>query len=103
VSAPKAPETLRQAQRFDAYSLEARRAELCQVCAPQYAFGRRDGFSSVRPPCAGCIAVMASWPVAAINGWRKGASRRAGGDPMSFSAPPGVPGTVVLLTVTEAA
>jgi hypothetical protein len=101
VSAPKAPETLRQARRFDAYSMEARRAGLCRVCAPRYAYGRRDGFSIVHPPCSDCLAVMASWPVAAVNGWRKGATRRAGGAPVPFSAPPGVPGTVVLLAVTD--
>lgn len=103
MSAPKKPETLRQAQRFDAYSREARNAGLCDRCAPQYAYGRRDGFSTVHPPCAECVVVMVPWPVAAVNRWRKAAPRRAGGDPVAFSAPPGVPGTVMLLTATESA
>lgn len=104
MSARKPPETLRQAQRFDAYSREAAAAGLCRVCAPQYSFGRRDGFSTVQhPPCAACTDLMVPWPLTATNGWRKTATRRSGGDPVAFSAFPGVPGTVVLLTATQSA
>lgn len=49
------PETLRQAQTWDAVKVRYLRAGFCEVCAAQAAWGHQLGFSHVNNPCHGCI------------------------------------------------
>lgn len=69
------PETLRQARRWDDRARQYRDALLCDRCAAQAAYGHQCGFLDVHPPCRSCSVVVASFPVPAVNGWRKLASQ----------------------------
>lgn len=68
---PKQPETLAQAVEWDRRRGHYLRTGLCHRCAAQAAYGHALGFSRVHSPCAACIPVVANFPVAATNGWRK--------------------------------
>jgi hypothetical protein len=84
-----APETLRQARRFDERAKQYRRALRCHRCAAQAAYGHQEGFANVDPPCAACRPIVATFPVPAGNGWRKIDGKGAGG--------PGLPVPVVFM------
>lgn len=56
------PETPSQAREFDKTNAHYRRLGLCTRCAPQAAYGHSDGFSSIHPPCAACLPIIAGFP-----------------------------------------
>lgn len=65
------PETKGQAQRWDAIKRHAHTlGGLCYPCAVAFAYGTQLGYAQVNPPCPACAAVVASWPVCQLNGWR---------------------------------
>lgn len=53
------PETAAQAAHFQRLNGEALAAGFCNVCAPQFAYGRQHGWSAVKPPCAHCHPLAA--------------------------------------------
>jgi hypothetical protein len=65
------PETLYQAQEFDRRRSGYEAAGLCYRCAAQAAYGHQLGFARVHSPCDGCVGIVAGFPLAARNGWRK--------------------------------
>ncbi|OBJ26871.1 hypothetical protein [Mycobacterium colombiense] len=69
------PETLRQAQRWDAIKLRYTGAGICDRCAAQAAWGHQDnagGWNNLRPPCARCKTVVKGFPIPTTNPqWRK--------------------------------
>lgn len=65
------PESQRQAQRWDAWAGQYRRALGCDGCAAQASWGRALGWMRVRPPCARCTLVVETWSGRDVgNGWR---------------------------------
>ncbi len=80
------PETLRQARRFDERATQYRRALGCDRCAAQAAYGHQEGFADVHPPCAACRPIVATFPVPAVNGWRKIDGKAADGPELPVSA-----------------
>ena len=48
------PETLNQAEIFDAVVAAYMAAGWCPICSAQAAFGRQIGFRQVQPPCPSC-------------------------------------------------
>jgi hypothetical protein len=72
---PDLPETLRQAQRWqaikDRYVLE----ELCDRCAAQAAWAhqnRGDTWQNIHPPCMACEPIVENFPAATPSpAWRK--------------------------------
>jgi len=71
------PETPAQAREWDKTKRHYIRLGLCHRCAAQAAYGHSDGFATIKPPCAGCLPILASLPTAQPNGWRS-QSRRQG-------------------------
>ena len=69
------PETLRQAQRWEAIKICYAEAGLCDRCATQPAWGHQDnggGWDNLRPPCDHCETVVRGLPVSTTNPlWRK--------------------------------
>lgn len=65
-----APETLRQARRFDSTRNAYAKQGLCNRCAAQAAYGHADGFQTVKAPCGECASIVASFPRPSVNGWR---------------------------------
>lgn len=68
-----APESIGQAEAWQAVCRLAELAGLCSRCAAQLAWGAQEGsggFSSIHPPCAPCTIVMLEWPVVRANSWR---------------------------------
>ena len=69
------PETLRQAQRWDAVKLRYTDAGLCDRCAAQAAWGHQNnagGWDDLRPPCDRCVTVVRGFPASTTNPlWRK--------------------------------
>lgn len=69
------PETVRQAQRWDAIKLCYVDAGLCDRCAAQAAWGHQDnagGWDNLHPPCGRCKSVARGFPVPTTNPlWRK--------------------------------
>jgi hypothetical protein len=72
---PQPPETLRQAQRWDAIKLRYADAGLCDRCAAQAAWGHQDnagGWDDLHLPCDRCEPVVRGFPVPTTNSlWRK--------------------------------
>ncbi len=66
-----APETLRQAQRWDTVKGAYLQVGLCERCAGQAAWGHQIGFSMINPPCEKCVHAVAAFPIAAVAPWRK--------------------------------
>lgn len=72
---PDVPETLRQAQRWDAVKVRYLDAGLCDGCAAQAAWGHQDnagGWNDLHPPCGRCAPVVRDFPVPTPNPlWHK--------------------------------
>lgn len=68
-------ETLAQAQRWEGVKKFALAAGLCDVCAPQLAWGSACGFRDVHPPCEACRPLVSAWPVEKQSSWRVPAGR----------------------------
>ncbi len=66
-----APETLRQAQRWEHCKRRYLGVLDCHPCAAQAAWGTQCGFSVIHRPCDSCRAKVDILPVPAVNGWRK--------------------------------
>lgn len=67
------PETLGQARRWDRVKRNAVRFGLCQRCAAQFAWAHQENtgsFGGAHSPCDDCKPLIASLPVAKVNGWR---------------------------------
>lgn len=64
-------ETMREARDWDNTKSHYLQLGLCHTCAPQAAYGHQVGFARVLAPCTDCVVVVAEFPVAAPNGWRK--------------------------------
>jgi hypothetical protein len=73
--ASAAPETLRQARRWDEVKLRYTDASLCDRCAAQAAWGHQDnagGWNDLQSPCGTCAPVIRDFPVPTTNSlWRK--------------------------------
>lgn len=54
----RAPETLRQARRWDETAARYRAHGLDPSCAAQLAWGHQVGFSQVHPPCDECATKL---------------------------------------------
>ena len=67
-----APESRRQAQRWDCHKRQYLAVLGCHPCAAQAAWGRALGWTQVRPPCDECGRVVQTWPGALVNEWRTG-------------------------------
>ncbi len=69
------PESVRQAQRWDAVKLRYVDAGLCDRCAAQAAWGHQDnatGWDNLHSPCAGCTPVVSGLPMQTTNpNWRR--------------------------------
>lgn len=69
------PESVRQAQRWDAVKLRYVDAGLCDRCAAQAAWGHQDnatGWNGLRSPCADCTPVVSGLPMPTTNpNWRR--------------------------------
>lgn len=65
------PETIRQAQNWEAVKQQVLRVGLCHKCAAQYAWGVQIGFTLSHPPCEVCVPVVAEHGTRdRPNGWR---------------------------------
>lgn len=74
----RGPESLRQARRFDELARFYRDTGLCVVCAAQAAFGRQQGWATVRSPCATCTEVLRAGFAAPVGAsWRLEDARKA--------------------------
>ena len=80
------PETLRQARRFDERATQYRRALGCDPCAAQAAYGHQHGFADVHRPCTACQPIVGTFPVPAVNGWRKVDGKAADGPELPVPA-----------------
>jgi hypothetical protein len=67
-----APESRRQAQRWEQNKRRWLAVLDCHPCAAQAAWAAQCGYSAVHPPCDSCRAKVAALPVPAVNGWRTG-------------------------------
>lgn len=66
-----APETPRQAARWQEVNGQAVRFGLCPRCASQMAWGSQLGYArTTREPCETCAPLVALLPLAKPNGWR---------------------------------
>lgn len=69
------PETMRQAQRWEAIKLCYADAGLCDRCAAQAAWGHEGntaGWDGLHPPCDRCEPAVRRFPVPTTNPlWRK--------------------------------
>jgi hypothetical protein len=75
------PETIRQAQTWDATKRHYILLGLCLRCAAKAAWGHQQGFTKVNPPCFACLPVVLSFPVNEPGEWRSDSPRR--GAPLS--------------------
>src|SRR4051812_28920064 len=66
-----APESQRQAQRWEHCKGRYLSVLSCHRCAAQAAWGSQCGFSLVQPPCESCRPLVDALPTPAMNGWRK--------------------------------
>lgn len=64
-------ESLREAIEWDTTKNQYLRLGLCYRCAVAAAYGHQLGFARVVQPCRLCVTVVAAFPMAAANGWRK--------------------------------
>ena len=64
------PETLVQAQEWERTKNHYLKLGLCTTCAPQASWGHQNGFSSCRPPCRCCEAVVGGFPTKEAGSWR---------------------------------
>lgn len=64
-----APETLRQAQRWDRVKRDYVDAGLCNRCAAQLAWGQDNagGWMGLRPPCDACTPIVCAFPQPTAN------------------------------------
>jgi hypothetical protein len=65
-----APETLRQAKRWDEVKVHYQRKGLCGSCAAQAAWGSQIGFSRIMPPCDDCFPIVVRFPGKGAGDWR---------------------------------
>lgn len=65
-----APETLRQAQRWDELKAHYLRQGLCSPCVGQAAYGHQLGWRRVSPPCDACFPVVVQFPGKGAGDWR---------------------------------
>lgn len=70
------PETLREAQEWDASNRHYVHLGLCYADAGQAAFGHQMGFTRVNQPCLECRPIIAGFPDKAANGWRSHSLRK---------------------------
>lgn len=63
-------ETMGQARLWDNVHGWYLRAGLCARCASQIAWGHQIGWSRVHPPCETCLAIISTFPLEQVNGWR---------------------------------
>lgn len=63
----RAPETMRQARRWDEIAARYRTRGLDPACAAQLAWGHQIGFSQVRPVCDECAGKLAGAAVSRAN------------------------------------
>jgi hypothetical protein len=72
---PQPPETLRQAQRWQAVKDRYVAEGLCEVCAAQAAWAHQDHgdtWETIHPPCVACEPIVAEFPAATPSAvWRK--------------------------------
>jgi hypothetical protein len=67
-----APESHRQAKRWEQVKRWWLAVLDCHPCAAQAAWAAQCGYSVVHPPCGSCRAKVAALPTPAVNGWRTG-------------------------------
>lgn len=65
------PETIDMARRWQTRLNKYVNAGLCFHCAGQAAYGHRDGWANVRPPCSLCWPIVIGWdsPTGSPSGW----------------------------------
>jgi hypothetical protein len=72
---PHPPETLRQAQRWQAIKDRYAEVGLCDRCAAQAAWAHQDHgdtWETIHPPCVACEPIVAGFPAATPSAvWRK--------------------------------
>jgi hypothetical protein len=66
-----APESQRQAQRWEHCKGRYLSVLGCHGCAAQAAWGAQCGFSVVQRPCESCRPLVDALPIPAVNAWRK--------------------------------
>jgi len=97
------PETHGEARAHDRYTREAQKQGTCIACSAQYAYGRQLGFANINSPCKRCLPIVQTWPIVALNGWRKYPGRATAADPVTTSADSDSSGTTVALVDTHEA
>lgn len=65
-----APETLRQARRWDEVKADYLRQGLCGPCAAQAAYGHQLGWHRISPPCDVCFPIVVRFPGKGTGDWR---------------------------------
>lgn len=69
------PETLRQAQRWEAVKHRYVAEGLCDRCGAQAAYAHQndgDSWEAIHPPCAACALIVAQFPALTPSAaWRK--------------------------------
>lgn len=65
-----APETLRQAERWEEVKTHYQGKGLCSPCSAQAAWGTQLGFSRVHPPCDACFPLVVRFPSKGAGDWR---------------------------------
>lgn len=72
---PDTPETLRQAQRWQAVKYRYVTEGLCDRCAAQAAWAHQDhgdSWTTIHPPCGACQAIVADFPAGTPSTvWRR--------------------------------
>jgi hypothetical protein len=68
------PETLRQAQTWDANASRYRTAGFCDACASQASWGHQLGFTNAKPVCDACRGREVPTESARAQRWSDGSS-----------------------------
>ncbi|MBG6182010.1 hypothetical protein IWX62_003235 [Arthrobacter sp. CAN_A1] len=78
------PESPSSAREWDKTKAHYMRLGLDSRCAAQAAYGSQDGFSTVRPPCAECLSIVATFPTNEPGPWRSHSRRHGKAIPRSM-------------------
>jgi hypothetical protein len=65
-----APETQRQAERWDEVKAHYLRQGLCGHCSAQAAWGHQLGWRRISPPCDGCFPIVVRFAGKGAGDWR---------------------------------